>query len=169
MVSDNSGKLKMRMVKEEHVTVSIEPSGRYLAHFVPEKPINREKPALKIAQALYELLQQYNSTDSLQILMGDSTNQNTGWKGGTHAHLEKLIGRKLFWVICCLHTNELPLRRLIAAIDGPTGSDKGFMGPVCSLLSKVDDMAYDDSFRAMPGGEELITIPEDVQKNMSTT
>jgi hypothetical protein len=117
---------------------------------------------------MYGILEERNSLDSVNLLGGDSTNPNTGWKGGSHAHLEKMLKRRLFWAICQLHTNELPLRHLIAALDGPTSSDKGFSGPVCSLLSKVNEMTYNPNFRAMPGGEDLISLPEEVVAKMST-
>ncbi|KAG0720877.1 hypothetical protein GWK47_006576 [Chionoecetes opilio] len=133
-----------------------------------EDPVPPEKPAFKAAQALYHLLVTYDSTDSLIVLQGDSTRANTGWKGGTHAHLEKMLGRKLFWSICVLHTNELPLRHLITSIDGPTSSDTGFTGPVCSLLSSVNEMQYNAEFRGVPGGEDLTEIPEYILVNMST-
>lgn len=126
LVPDCHGKLHPRIIKEEHVSVTDEPSGRYLWHFVPETPVYPEKPALKVAQGLYDLLVVHNSTESLMVLQGDSTNSNTGWRGGTHTHLEKLLGHKLFWSICMLHTNELPLRHLIKTIDGPTASGNEF-------------------------------------------
>ena len=168
MVADKQGKLKMRMITEEHEAVTEEPSGRYLNHFVPETPDSSEKPALKVAQGLLDILEQHNSTQSIQFLGGDSTAMNTGWKGGSHALLERLLGRRLYWGICNLHTNELPLRHLITALDGPTSSDKGFTGPVCSLLSKVNEMPFDPDFRALPGGEDLIHIPDEVLRKMST-
>ncbi|KAG0720976.1 hypothetical protein GWK47_047364 [Chionoecetes opilio] len=168
MVPDSYGKLHPRLIREEHVSVTEEPSGRYLWHFVPEDPVPPEKPAFKVAQALYDLLVTYDSTDSLIVLQGDSTRANTGWKGGTHAHLEKMLGRKLFWSICVLHTNELPLRHLITSIDGPTSSDTGFTGPVCSLLSSVNEIQYNAEFRGVPGGEDLTEIPEYILVNMST-
>ena len=90
----------------------------------------------------------------------DSTNCNTGWNGGTHAHLERLIGRNLYWGICNIHTHELPFRQLI--IDGPTVSDVGFTGDVCSLLSSVNKMPHDPEFKRMPGGEDLIYLSEEV-------
>ena len=168
MVEDKNGNIKMRMISEEHISMSEEPSGKFLGHFVPEAALHPEKPALKVAQSLYEFLKDHDSLDSLQILQGDSTNANTGWKGGSHAHLEKLLGRKLFWGICNIHTHELPLRHLIAKVDGPTSSDKGFTGPVCSLLSKVNEMDFNPSFKALPGGEALIVIPDNVVETMST-
>ncbi|KAG0723157.1 hypothetical protein GWK47_043166 [Chionoecetes opilio] len=168
MVPDSYGKLHPRLIREEHVSVTEEPYGRYLWHFVPEDPVPPEKPAFKVAQALYDLLVTYDSTDSLIVLQGDSTRANTGWKGGTHAHLEKMLGRKLFWSICVLHTNELPLRHLITSIDGPTSSDTVFTSPVCSLLSSVNEMQYNAEFRGVPGGEDLTEIPEYILVNMST-
>ena len=143
MVLDSTGRLRMRTITEEHESVTEEPSGRYLSHFVPNSPVYPEKPALKVAQGLYHIIQQNEAEDSLKFLGGDSTAMNTGHRGGTHTHLEKLLGRKLYWGICCIHTNELPLRHLIAILDGPTSSDTGFTGPVCSLLSKVNEMEYD--------------------------
>ena len=80
MVEDSHGMVKMRMIKEEHISVTEEPDGKYLTHFVPEDPIYPEKPALKTAQALYTILEKFDSLESLQILQGDSTNTNTGWR-----------------------------------------------------------------------------------------
>ena len=169
MVRDSAtGNMKMVTIKEDHETVTIEPSGEYLTHFVPDTPIYPEKPALKIAQKLHEILVEHDSVYSLQVLQGDSTAQNTGWKGGTHAHLEKLLGRKLFWGICNIHTNELPLRHLIARLDGPTCSNKGFTGPVCSLLTKIDKMEFNPHFDSIPDGEDMIDIPDHIVENMST-
>ena len=103
----------MGMATEEHVSLSLEPNGEYLTHFVPEEPLHGEKPALKQAQQIVRVLEENDSVDSIQVLMGDSTATNTGWKGGIHALTEKIIGRKLLWGICLLHTNELPPRHLI--------------------------------------------------------
>ena len=60
MVADSNGKLKMRMVTNE-------PSS--LSHFTPETPVHpeSEKPALKVAQGLFNILEQRNSTDSLTV------------------------------------------------------------------------------------------------------
>lgn len=168
MVQDKNGKSHIRMIKEEHVSVTEEPSGQYLWHFVPEDAVYPEKPALKVAQAIYDLLVAHDSTDSLRVLAGDSTNMNTGWKGGTHALVENLVGHKLYWAICMLHTNELVLRHLIVGLDGPTSSGTGFSGPVCKLLSKVNQMEYNPNFHALPGGEDLIKIPDSILSTMST-
>ena len=161
MVEDSFGKVRMRMVTEEHESVTQEPCGKYLGHIVPLPGVLPEKPALKVAKGLYDILLRHDSTETLMILGGDPTNTNTGYKGDAHCHLEKLLGRRLFWAICQIFTNKLPLRHLLTAIDGPTSSDKGFQGPDGSLLSKVNQMLYNPDFKALPGGEELISLPED--------
>eukprot|EP00918_Siedleckia_nematoides_P098278 GHVU01215117.1.p1 GENE.GHVU01215117.1~~GHVU01215117.1.p1 ORF type:complete len:196 (+),score=11.90 GHVU01215117.1:215-802(+) len=121
MGPDNFGKLRTRIIKKEHIAVSEEPTGRYLSHFVPDEPICPQKPALKVAQALYELLDQNDPLQSLLVLAGDSTNSNTGWKGGTHAHLEKLLDRKLFWGICILQHSQI--KRLKDMLQASPGCD----------------------------------------------
>ena len=51
-MSDTFGNTRLKMIKEEHVSASSEPAGKYLCHFVPEESIHPEKPALKVAQCL---------------------------------------------------------------------------------------------------------------------
>ena len=82
-MADSTGKLKMRIITEEHEAVTEEPSGRYLTHFVPETPDSSEKHALKVAQGLLDILEQHNSTQSIQFLGGDST----AMKGGREPRL----------------------------------------------------------------------------------
>ena len=104
----------------------------------------------------------------LEVIGGDSTNSNTGWKGGAMTWLERMLERKCFWVICMIHTNELPLRHLIVSIDGKTSSKDGFTGPIGKLLSQVDDMERNYEFPPIEGLEELIDIPQDIVNSMST-
>ena len=47
-------------------------------------------------------------------------------------------------------------------------SGKGFTGPVCSLLSEVHSMDYNPNFQPLSGGEDLIDIPEEILRQMST-
>ena len=51
--------------------------------------------------------------ETLDSITGDSTNTNIGSDGGTFTLLERMLGRKLMWLVCYLDTNELPLRHLI--------------------------------------------------------
>ena len=130
LIPDSTGKLHPRIIKEQHISVTAEPSGRYIGHVTPEEPVHPVKPAMKEAEAVYHLMQQHDLTESCMILGGDSTVSNTGWKGGAIANLEKLLGHKCHWCICMLHTNELPFRHLIVGIDGATTSNVAFSGPI---------------------------------------
>ena len=110
----------------------------------------------------------HGGAEKLQVIGGDSTNSMTGWNGGALAHLERLMGHKCMWSICMLHTNELPLRRLITELDGPTNSRDGFTGDIGKLLKKVNGIPMKKLFPAVESGEPLIELPENVVKNMST-
>ena len=107
---DSSGQLHPTVVKEEHVSVTWEPSGRYLTHFTPDAAVHPEKPAKKVADALNDILDKHGAKETVCVVCGDSTISNTGWQGGTHAHLERQLGQRVVWVICMKHTNELKLR-----------------------------------------------------------
>jgi hypothetical protein len=54
------------------------------------------------------------------------------------------IGRPLQWFSCQLHANELPLRRLITYLDGPTSGPKAFSGDIGKLLPTVEHMEVVD-------------------------
>ena len=47
--------------------------------------------------------------------------------GGIIHWLEKLLNRKVFWVICAIHTNELPLRHLIEVLGKNYPSSNRFL------------------------------------------
>ena len=111
---------------------------------------------------------EYGVDRTILVIGGDSTNLNTGWKGGMLTHIEKLLGRKCFWVVCMLHTTELPLRHLFSTLDGKTNSKDGWTGPIGRLLSSVNTLKRVKTFDPIPELEKLINIPEDIVKNMST-
>ena len=64
--------------------------------------------------------------------------------------------------MCNVHTLELLLKYLIAGLDGPTTSNDGFQGPVCKLLSSVEQMEFNPDFELINGGEDLILIPDHI-------
>ena len=78
MVPDARGQLHPKIIKEEHVSVTWEPHGRYLTHFTPEPAVHPDKPAKKVAEALYDVLVKHNATETVINLGGDSYNGNTG-------------------------------------------------------------------------------------------
>ena len=70
-----------------------------------------------IALRISTFLNTFGISATLKLVGADSTNLNTSGKEGAIALLEQLLGRRLVWSICLLHTNELPLRHLIATLD----------------------------------------------------
>ena len=92
---------------------------------------------------------------------GDSTNVNTGWKGGAINFLEILLGRKVIWLVCMLHTNELPLRHLIINLDGKTSFDTGFTGP-CKALSHVTRLLIKYPIDVINIGNNLIQLRDEI-------
>ena len=93
-----------------------------------KKQCIQEKTAQMIAECLYDILESHHSTVTCLVVGGDSCHGNSGWKGGTKALLEKMLGHECHWAVCMLHTNELPLRHLIKRKYGPTSSSTGFNG-----------------------------------------
>lgn len=163
----DSNKLHPSVVKEEHYSVTREPGGEYLCHFSPEASPNI-KHAEQVANELVEWLETHGVGRTLIAIGGDSTNTNTGWRGGVIQHVEKKLGRKLSWIICWLHLNELPLRHLITALDGQTSSDRTFTGPLGKLLPHVTKLPVRERFDAIPVNGELVALSPDVVKDLST-
>lgn len=118
--------------KVHHLTITIEsgPSaGTYLTHGILDSGTGAAT-ALK----LYEVLKCYNSVDSIEALVCDNTSVNTGAVGGAVAHLEKIVKKKLHKIGCCLHLNELPLRKIITDLDGKSSCGNKLSGPIGSRI-----------------------------------
>ena len=126
------------------------------------------KPALAVALLMYEWMKAHGVDKTLQFLSGDSTNSNTGWKGGIIAWLEKLLGRKVTWLICQLHCNELGLRHLFAELDGKTSSKTGWSGPLGQLLKSLSKMEINPNFKQIDVGPEMTDLPEEVNGDLSS-
>ena len=82
--------------------------------------------------------------------------------------MEVKLGKKLHSVVCILHTNELPLRHLIAGTDGPTTSDHTFSGPLGKGLSSVTEMEPNPRFQKIRIGPDLIKLDQDVIDDLSS-
>ena len=67
-----------------------------------------------------------------------------------------------------IHLNELPLKHLFETLDGNTGSASKFKGELGKLLPKVNELPNNYKFKALPGGEDLIDLPDDIVKTLST-
>ena len=157
------------ITKENHISVTSEPDGKYRFHFTPgPSDDKRNKPAKVIAHELHSWMVENGVDATVEVLGGDSTNEMTGWSGGSIVWVEVLLGRKCFWVVCQIHTNELPLRHLITKLDGKSSSKDGFSGPIGKKLSEVNNMKKKSKFKAIKGTEKLIVLPDNIVKDMST-
>ena len=168
-LNEESAKNHPAVKDEEHYTLTQEPQGKYVHHFTPEPAEDPHNPAAKqIAKGVFDWISSHEAIETLMVIGGDSTNTITGYRGGAIAFLEEMLEHKLHWSICMLHTNELPLRRLIKKLDGWTTSATSYSGPIGKLLPKVNDISVNYNFRAITGGEDLIDIPEHIIESLST-
>lgn len=167
MKEGDDGKLHPSEKKEDHYSVCSEPGGNYLFHFTVDPKERTGSAAEQIATLLYEWIVDHGLDVSLLAVGGDSTNVNTGWKGGTIHFLEKKLGRKLIWLICALHTNELPLRHLVIDLDGKTISDNKFLGPIGKLLSNVTSLKVKDKIPKLDVEIELIELDSEIVRSLS--
>ena len=86
-----------RIVKENHISFTSEPDGQYRFvpnqvdndkylqilrfHFKPAPGDRKNKPAKMAALSLHEWMVKHGVDQTVLVLGGDSTNENTGWQG----------------------------------------------------------------------------------------
>ena len=119
---------KKKVGVEEHITYTLEPPGDYLTHSTipPGKGTGRD-----LATDFVDVIAEHDSKESLEAVVMDGTNTNTGWKDGMVAHVERDCCCVLLWLVCMLHGNELPFRHLFKYCDGGLGTSgpDSFLGP----------------------------------------
>ena len=134
-----------------------------------EKIVNEHpKPAAVVAKIIYKWMVMHGIDHTLQFLGGDSTNSNTGWRGGIITWVERFLGRKVNWLICQLHTNELGLRHLFEELDGKTSSKTGWSGDLGKLLKTTSNMGINYEFEPISLGPDIIDLPDEVVDDLST-
>ena len=74
-LENESGKRFPAKQWEEHYSVCQEPGGQYLTHFSPD-----DESAAGVSKKLLEFLFEHGVDKTLQVIGGDSTNVNTGYK-----------------------------------------------------------------------------------------
>lgn len=109
-------KYHRKTVTEEHISIIAEPGSSYFSHTTPPSGSSKD-----ITESLVASLKERNAkTDNIKVVGCDGTNVNTGHKAGVIRRLEETFEHPLQWLVCLLHTNELPLRHLFEALDGAT-------------------------------------------------
>ena len=81
--------------------------------------------------------------------------------------VEKLLGRKLIWIVCGLHVNELPLRYLIENLDGKTSSGTGLSGPLGKALEKVGELPLNPCYEKIFTSADLPSMSDEVVNDLS--
>jgi hypothetical protein len=115
---------------------------------------------LSTAKKLYEILQEYDSVSTLQAVVCDNTHSNTGHLHGAVAELERLLQRKVHKIGCLLHWNELPFRKVIQDLDGPSLSGNKWGGPIGQQMN--EDIYLQDPVEYKPiSSPDLSERPDD--------
>ena len=83
------------------------------------------------------------------------------------AWVEKSLGRKLIWIVCGLHVNELPLRSLIENLDGKTSSSTGLSGPLGKALEKVGELPLNPCYEKIVTSADLPSMSDEVVNDLS--
>ena len=115
---------------EDHYTMVGQPGEYYLSHFSTEDGKGRT-----IAQKIFNTIANTELHDKLTVVGTDGPAVMTGKFNGCIRKLEELLNKPLQWVICLLHTNELPLRHVFTMLDGTTNSPDTFAGPIGKCLT----------------------------------
>ena len=82
--------------------------------------------------------------------------------------VELHLKRKLIWLVCSLHTKELPLRHLIGKLDGPTLSNNTFSGKIGKLLPTATDLDINPNFIPIRVGPPLLPLTDEIISDLST-
>ncbi|XP_065645679.1 uncharacterized protein LOC136076138 [Hydra vulgaris] len=160
--------LKRSTEKEHHMTVTKELlpnlySGEYLTHKVLPLVGATGK---KQAQCLYEVLEEYDSLNTLKAVLADNTSTNTGHKAGMVVELEKKLGRKLQTIGCNLHQNELPFRSLFKKINGVTNSPNHFAGPLGKMANINNELNLVVNFGVIKS--PIIVLEKEILDDLSS-
>lgn len=153
-----AGKSVRKSLKEEHISIVEEPGSKYFGHVTPINGTGKE-----IVTSLVKYCEEKTvDLKKLKAIGCDGTAANTGTSNGVITLFENKIQQPLQAVVCLLHLNELPFRKIMVALDGPTSGPNTFSGPIgkqllsCQNLDVVNFVAIESD------------IPEVDLKELST-
>lgn len=136
LVKEKKGnKYYQKTVTEEHYVLVSEPGSRYLGHVSPTSG-----SAKAIKTSILQFLQKNTDINTIVAIGCDGTVVNTGSKNGVIRGLESDLRKPLQWLVCLLHTNELPLRHLMSYLDGKTSGPSGFSGQIGKSLESCESL-----------------------------
>ena len=149
-------------MKEEHYVIVSFPDNKYVDHVVPES-----SRATDVANEIMSVLKETESTDTLQAIVCDGTNNNTGKNNGILRKIEEQLGRTLQWLVYELHINELPFRKYFSHVDGGQ-----MIGPATSSGVIAKAIMFDPKdipiVDFVPIAGQVVDVPDEVRKDLST-
>lgn len=151
---------KRSLGEENYALVSFH-VGEYVDHVVLES-----SKAQDVSRENLSVISYYDSTDSLQAVVCDGTNSNTSLHNGIIRKLEEVLCRPLQWLVCLLHFNELPLRKMLTFVDKAKST-----GPATStgIISSALQFGPKDlpiaAFKPIPG--KVVDVNEVVKVDLS--
>jgi len=153
------GKAHRKKITEEHISMVEEPGSIYVGHVTPASGTGAD-----ISKAIRDFAK--NSQINLSALkaMGcDGTAANTDKDRGCVKKTEEALQKNLQVVVCLLHLNELPLRKLIIKLDGPTSGPNSLSEPIGKSLKKCEEEPVVQYAKI-----ECSPLPEVDQSDLST-
>ena len=161
LLQDPNGKLYQSVQLEEHYTLVGEPGTYYLTHLSPENVTGQT-----IAEEVFMSIKDTELGEKIKIVGNDVAASMTGNFNGFIQNLKELLNKPLQWVICLLHTNELPLRHIFIHLDGTTNSPATFKGPIGKKLSGVASDWPIAQFKSIPN-PHFLEVPPQVLDDLS--
>ena len=159
---DDSGVMRYTKGKEEHYVLTSEPDGTYMTHVAP---INGT--AKVVSDCVCDVMDTMGATETVEVIGSDTTNTMSGTDGGAQHFIESRLSRNLFRVLCLLHTNDLPLRKLFIRLDGKTSGKDSSKEPIRRTLKIVKSFKVKETFPAMTDGDSIPILPDEVYHDFS--
>ena len=107
---------------------------------------------------MYDWVVEHGINKFLIAIGADSTNLNTGCKGGVIKYLENNLGRRFIRLICALHSSELPIKYFIAEMNRKPTPNNAFS-------DNGDRRFADETIRKLCGSSQVGHISVKYRKN----
>lgn len=106
------------------------------------------------------------SEPTLRALVCDGAAVNTDKNNGVIQKIELHLQRPLQWLICLMHANKLPLRKLMEVVDGKTTGPKTSGGHIAGMLEFDPQEKPIVEFSAVSGC--VVEVEDTVMNDLST-
>lgn len=144
---------RLRKVLHDHISIVQEPRSLFLSHVTVE-----DGGARCLADTIWNRLLDKNvDTSTIKGIGCDGTNTNFGRDNGAIRLFELLIRSHVQWLVCLLHSNELPFRVLLGHYVAKTNDPQSFSGPLGAKLKICQTLPIVE-FEILDFGSELLNI-----------